>query len=278
MEIISVLNQNYHLQGFSSDKERNYMHWSFTDSLVKTNINGTMIAQVHISGGHLGDVDYYDGKIYASYLGNALPGHAWDDWTSFYIYVFDASDLRLIDKIRLVECERYNDIAGQKNDTRGFLAIDGVAFGKDPETGERKMHVACAVMTDERFPNQIVLQYNLDGIYEKEFYINTGNTVFGIQNLDYDDETGHFWFTTYNAEKPFQAKNTLYKIDSDLKTILEQYPYSTPYGFECLGGGKYYASAQSGVNGKRNGFAYLCDQSFFSNPKNEKEINDFIKV
>lgn len=276
MKFISVLNQNYHLQGFSCDDEKRYMYWSFTDSLVKTNIEGTMISQVHINNGHLGDVDYYDGKIYASYLGNALPGKAWDDWSSFYLYVFDASDLRLIDKIRLVECEKYKEIAGQENDKRGFCAVDGVAIGRDLESGERKIYVACALVTDERYSNQIILQLNLDGNYEKEFYINTGNTVYGIQNLDFDEETCHFWFTTYGSEKPFQSKNTLFKIDRDLKTILAQYPYSTPYGFACLGEGKYFASAQSGVNGRRSGTAYLCDENIFTSQKTEKEINDFI--
>ncbi len=111
-------------------------------------------------------------------------------------------------------------------------------------------------------------QYSLD--------IRTGNTVYGIQNLDYDEETGHYWFTTYNAEKPFQAKDTLYCVDRDLKTILAQYRFSTPYGFDCIGGGKYHASLQSGVNGKRNGYAYLCDEEFFKNSKPEREINDFV--
>ena len=276
MKSISVLNQNCHLQGFSTDNEKKYIYWSFTDSLVKTNIAGTMISQVHIGNGHLGDVDYYNGKIYVSFLGDALPGKAWDDWTSFYIYVFDATDLKLIDKIRLSECEKYKEIAGQENDTRGFSGVDGVAIGRDPESGERKIHIACALITDERYANQIILQLSLDGNYEKEFYINTGNTVYGIQNLDYDEEAGHFWFTTYGSSKPFQAKNTLFKIDSDLKTILAQHPYSTPYGFDCLGEGKYFASAQAGVNGKRSGTAYLCEESIFTNPKTEKEIAEFI--
>lgn len=166
-------------------------------------------------------------------------------------------------------------MVGKPEDTRGFRGVDGIAFGKDADTGERKMQIACALITNERFTNQIILQYGLDGKYEREYTIRTGNTVNGIQNLDYDAEVGHYWFTTYNSEKPFQAKDTLYRVDRDLKIILAQYHFSTPYGFDCLGDGKYYASLQSGVNGKRNGFAYLCDEDFFKNSKSEKEINDF---
>lgn len=104
--------------------------------------------QAEVFGGHLGDIDYYDGKIYGSYLGNALPGHAWDDWTCFKIYVFDASDLRVLNVINMDICDEYKRISGTPADTRGFSGIDGVAFGGNPGTGAQKMFVACA--TDHR--------------------------------------------------------------------------------------------------------------------------------
>jgi hypothetical protein len=56
------------MQGFTSDDKREYLFWSFTDSLVKTNANGTMICQIHVGGGHFGGLDWHDGKIYVSYM------------------------------------------------------------------------------------------------------------------------------------------------------------------------------------------------------------------
>ena len=147
LEHIKVVNQNYHMQGFTSGG--GFVYFSFTDSLVKTTPAGTVKCQAEVFGGHLGDIDYYGGKIYGSYLGNALPGHAWDDWTCFKIYVFDASDLRVLNVINMDICDEYKRISGTPADTRGFSGIDGVAFGREPGTGAQKMFVACAMITGE---------------------------------------------------------------------------------------------------------------------------------
>ena len=58
MKYCEVLHQNLHMQGFTTDGE--HMYWSFTDSLVKTTKNGTVLVQVRIPAGHLGDIDYYN--------------------------------------------------------------------------------------------------------------------------------------------------------------------------------------------------------------------------
>ena len=70
MKHTEVLHQNLHMQGFSTDGEN--MYWSFTDSLVKTKKSGLMLRQVPIPAGHLGDIVYYNGKIYGTVLGNSL--------------------------------------------------------------------------------------------------------------------------------------------------------------------------------------------------------------
>lgn len=275
MKHLCVEHQNYHLQGFSSGG--GYMYWSFTDSLVKTTLNGTMRAQVQIYGGHLGDCDYHDGKIYASYMKNALPGHEWGDWEGFCIYVFDAVDLHIIDIYDLKICDEYKKMAGKDGDVRGFRGIDGVTFAPDPVTGETKMFVACAVITGEKYSSQIILQLTTDGVYETEYYVPTGNTVFGIQNLDYDSDAHEFWFSTYGGPEPYMPKETLFCVSGDFKRILRKYQFSTPYGIDCLGGGEFYASIQYGVNGDRGGLAYLCSESFFDIQKTEQEVEDYVR-
>lgn len=270
MEYVEVVNQNLHMQGFS--KGEGFMYWSFTDSIVKTTMNGTVKCQAEIHGGHLGDIDYYDGRVYGSYLGNALPGHAWEDWTGFKIYVFDADDLRVINIINLDICDYYKSITCTPEDTRGFQGIDGVTIAPDPKTGEMRLFVACALYTGEKYANQIILQFTLDGKYETEYHIPTGNTVYGIQNLDYDAENKEFWFTTYGPSQPYQPKELLYCISSDLSEIKRKYVYSTPYGIDCLGKEGFYASVQYGKNGKRGGIAFKCEEAFFTTPKTEQEI------
>lgn len=270
MNYVEVVNQNQHMQGFSNGN--GFMYWSFTDSLVKTTMNGTVKCQVQIHGGHLGDIDYHNGKIYGSYLKNSLPGHAWEDWTGFKIYVFNADDLQVENVINLDICDYYKSITCTEEDTRGFQGIDGVAIAPDPKTGEDKMFVACALYTGEKYKNQIILQFDLDGRYETEYHIPTGNTVFGIQNLDYDAENKEFWFTTYGPSQPYQPKELLFCISGDLSEIKRKYCFSTPYGIDCLGKEGFFASVQYGKNGKRGGIAYRCEESFFETPKTEAQL------
>lgn len=266
-----ALHQNWHLQGFTSDPERKYLYWSFTDSVVKTTFASTMIAQVHVSGGHLGDIDYHNGKLYASFLGEPMPGHVWDDWSSFKIYVFDAETLQLERIIPLPICDQLKAQAGKPGDEYGFNAIDGVTFGADLD-GNEKMFAACALRDGEQYRHQILLQLSLNGEYERMHLIETGNTVFGIQNLDYDATTGEFWFSTYSASKPYQPQETLYCIAPDLKTVRESFCYSSPYGFECQGNGQYLASLQAGKNANRSGYAYPREKKDFLQPLSEQQM------
>jgi len=148
--------------------------------------------------------------------------------------------------------------------------VDGVTVAPDPVTGEAKLFVACALDTDERFTDQIFLQFTLEGEYETEYRIPTGNTVFGIQNLDYDWEKREFWFSTYGPERDFQPKETLYCVSGDLTKVLRKYAYSSPYGIECLGNEGFFASVQFGVNGNRGGIAYSCPEEQFRLPAAEK--------
>lgn len=258
------------MQGFTLGE--GFMYWSFTDCIIKTDLDGNVICGTDIIGGHLGDCDYRNGKIYASYLKNSLPGHPWEDWTGFKIYVFDASDLTVLNIINLDICDYYKSITCTDNDTRGFQGIDGVTIAPDTADGREKLFVACALYTGERYSNQIILRFDLDGKYETEYHIPTGNTVYGIQNLDYDWHDKEFWFTTYGAAYPYQPAEVLYCLSDDLKTIKQSYRYSTPYGIECLGNGEFYASLDYGENGNKSGIAYRCTQSQFREPKSFTEI------
>ncbi len=274
MENIEVVHQYAHMQGFTSSKEN--MYWSFTTALAKTTLTGTMKAQVEVHGGHLGDCDYHDGKIYASYLGNALPGHDWNDWTSFKLYVFDAEDLRVLDIINLDICDEYKRITCTPEDTRGFQAVDGVAIAPDPVTGEDRIFVACALYNGEKYSNQIILQFTMDGKYETEYHIPTGNTVFGIQNLDYDAENKEFWFSTYGASEPYQAKEMLFCVSHDFKEIKRKYHFATPYGIDCLGKEGFWASCHTGVRFDCGGVAYRCTEDLFKTPMNQNQVREML--
>jgi hypothetical protein len=121
----------------------------------------------------------------------------------------------------------------------------------------------------------MIVQMSLEGEYEKTHRFLTGNTVYGIQTLDYDWDTVSFWFTTYGAAAPDQDRETLYNV-SLTKGVISRYPYSSPYGLFCLGGGKFLASLHQGKTGNCSGYAYECEEELFQNRKGEHDIKDFI--
>ena len=139
MKYIEILHQTFHLQGFTTDGE--YMYWSSTDSIVKTTLGGTMMAQIHVDVGHTGDIDYYDGKLYVTVLGKAISKEK--EWSSFSVHVYDARDLSLIDILTLENCHEMYD-----KKENGFRGVDGITVGKDPETGEYALMVACLLRED----------------------------------------------------------------------------------------------------------------------------------
>ncbi len=260
MSVYEVLHQNYHLQGFTMSE--NHLFWSFTDSLVKTTVGNTVLAQVRIQGGHLGDIDYHDGCIYGTVLGDSLAGEPWGVWSSFHVYVFDAETLALKRTIRLDPCYRMFREPAQYG---GFNGVDGIAVVPDGS-----IWLACGLCEAEQYDRQQLLRISPWGeLLEIRSYL-TGNTPFGIQNLDYEADTDSFWFSTYVGEKPFQAKETLYCARGD--GIAGAWRFCSPYGFHCLGGGRYLASVQSGVNGNRQGYAYeIGADAFTCGPVTERD-------
>ncbi len=267
MQIYEVLHQNYHLQGFTADET--HLYWSFTDSLVKTTKNNTVIAQVPIRGGHLGDIDYHDGCIYGTVLGDSLAGEPWGVWSSFHVYVFDADTLVCKRTIRLDPCYRMFREPGTNG---GFNGVDGIALCPDGT-----MWLAGGLLSEPQYDRQQLLRVSQDGELLEIRSFQTGNTVFGIQNLDYEADTGRFWFSTYLREKPFQAKETLYCADEN--GIVGKWSFCSPYGFHCLGDGRYLASAQSGVNGNRRGYAYeIKAQMLACGPETEDDAMAMLQI
>lgn len=257
MKYTEVLHQNLHMQGFTTDGE--HMYWSFTDSLVKTKKTGLMLRQTLIPSGHLGDIVYHEGKIYGTVLGNSLRGLPFGIWTSFEIHVFDAGTLSLDRIIRLDDCYRMYE-----KKEYGFNGVDGITVLPATKDKPATLLVASALFDGEEYDSQMLLEYSFDGELLDKHFVKTGNTVFGIQNLTRDPETGNLWFSTYGGRYDYQNKNYLFCASPNYK-LLAQYNLCTPCGLEALGKGKFYLSVTAGVNGAQEGYAYETDINFIEN-------------
>jgi len=249
MRYIDVQNQNYHLQGFTADGE--YMYWSFTDSLVKTTMEGTVVRQVPcaVPGDHLGGIDWYGGRIYGAAMNSGKKTSA--------IHVYDADTLQTLAILPLAECD-----AEYLTEEDGFRGAGCITAGKDPGSGEDVLLVGSALRSAPEITCQVLHQYGFDGKRQKKHLVPTGVIHLGIQNIDRDPETGCYWMTGYDAEADYMNRETLYCVSPDLKRVLKKYCFCTPYGIHCMGSGRFLLSLQAGVNRHRIGYAYEADTAF----------------
>ncbi|MDY3302692.1 MAG: hypothetical protein SOW78_00195 [Clostridia bacterium] len=130
-----------------------------------------------------------------------------------------------------------DEVSGKKH-RYGCSGIDGVGlgpvFGFSPDS-ENKIMVAYGIYGDpERQDNdhQIILQYDrsIIDVYgqslnqslphhsgpkacEKRYFFYTGNTEFGVQNLEYDSFTGNWYLAVYAGKKPTFDNFNMFFID-----------------------------------------------------------------
>lgn len=119
----------------------------------------------------------------------------------------------------------------------GCSGIDGLSFGKIPGGADPKeyLFVCYGIYSDlERTDNdhQVLLCYDTAGWDafaaplsqtalhhqgpekpDRKFFVYTGNTTYGVQNLEYDPCTGHFLMAVYRGKKPAFSNHPLYVID-----------------------------------------------------------------
>lgn len=255
---IGISGLNQHMQGFTVDPTNKYMYWSFTDTLVKTDMNGKLLGKVSFTDGHLGDITFVDGKIYGTLLGGPKQGEAWDAWSGYYVVVYD----EYLTRLSKTSLERVADMAtGKQDNPYGVYAIDGIALGNNA-TGEKSLFIAGGTKIAKENTKQVIFEYSLSLEYKDQYVFETGNTPYGIQNLAYDNKTSSLWFTTYGASESYQAKNTIYRIKSDFSGIDISSEFSTPYGLVCLGHGIYLVSADGTEDdGSKVGYAFVAELS-----------------
>jgi len=125
--------------------------------------------------------------------------------------------------------------------------IDGIAFGPAPGSSnpEKKyLYVAYGIYGDtDRTDNnhQVLLQYNISNWNKygqklsqnqlhhsgpakpmEKYFVKTGNTRYGIQNLAYDNYTGNFFAAVYRGAKSQFPNYDLFVIDAHQKPVNDQ--------------------------------------------------------
>lgn len=242
----------FHVQSVAIDQERGFVYFSYTDKLVKTDLEGNFLGSVTGLVGHLGDIDFdpETNKIYGSLefkqdaIGKGISktlGVENQNNTGFYIAIFDASkitspnihaeDEDILKTVFLKEVVKDHldtvKVNGKKYPYRfASSGIDGTtlapAIGKD-KNSKKFLYVAYGIYGDttrDDNDHQVILQYDIsdwdkyeETLYQEnlhqsgpekpreKYFVKTGNTTYGIQNLAYDEHTGNLFAAVYKGKK-----------------------------------------------------------------------------
>lgn len=207
------------------------------------------IAYNYDDGRVYGTLEYKDdeiGKGIANSTGKAVSRNA------FYIACFDVEK---IDRVGM-DAEKdgvmttvfmnevYKDFSSEGH-VYGSAGMDGTTFAPAPGEKDGKMYiyVAYGIYNDvNRDDNdyQIVVRYdtsdwdkyaqplNQENIHtsgpekpESKYFIYTGNTTYGVQNLEYDPATGYLFAAVYRGSKPQFPNYSMYVFDRTVKATVK---------------------------------------------------------
>ncbi len=282
-----------HVQGIAYDSKEGCFYCSFTTAFYKVSADGRVLSGIEDIHGHLGALtfDETSRKVYASLeckddeigrnisKGMGKDGYARDE-SRFYIAEIDV-DRMTMETFELPEV-REDYLAGRF----ACSGIDGVSIA--PRFGRKNgkpeyLYVAYGIYGDTgRTDNDynIILCYR-PGKYKKplrKYFVHTGNTTYGVQNLCYDSFSGRLYMAVYRGKKEMYPNYALFALDIGQKPVkgrLEGVPYETgkvlmlnsftgwhqnlgSTGICSMGDGFFYI----GANGKDNG-RQVCDFTLY---------------
>lgn len=195
-----------HLQGICVDNEA--IFWSFTDRLVKTDHDGTMIKNVRVADHH-GDLCCRDGKLFVAVnLGkfNDPAGQA-DSW----VYIYDAATLAELAKHQVSEVVYGAGGIGTRDGR--FFVVGGLPSG-----------------INENY----VYEYDDELKFIKKHTLNSGWTRLGIQTATFAQD--RWWFGCYGNPK------ILLIADANF-TIQGKYPFDCSLGIAAATHGHLWSAS-----------------------------------
>lgn len=190
-----------HLQGVCTDEKA--IFWSFTTTLVKTDMEGKVLKKIPVANHH-GDLCFHDRKLYVAVnLGkfNDPEGNA-DSW----IYVYDAETL--IELARHETQEVFHGAGGIGYRDGQFFVVGGLPDG-----------------VDENY----VYAYDSDFKFLKKHVIKSGHTHLGIQTATFAHD--RWWFGCYGDPKILLVTDTGFRVKG-------RYEIDCSLGIEGLSGGR----------------------------------------
>jgi hypothetical protein len=242
-----------HVQGIAVDVRGGYIYYSFTNLLAKYDFKGNLVGTLVGWTGHLGDLDFnsHDGKVYGSleYKRDASFYIAVIDVAQLDRVGMQASRTDIFRTVYLPEVAadyaadldgdgKVADEPASLDHRYGCSGIDGISFGPafGSTDGPSLLTVAYGIYGNaKRTDNdhQVLLQYNVSDwsryvspLVESsphhlgpaslagKYFVRTGNTRFGVQNLAYDEVLQRWFMGVYQGDKPSFPNYLLFAVDA----------------------------------------------------------------
>lgn len=310
-----------HVQGIAVDAQGGYVYYSFTSLLAKYDFSGKLVGTLVGWTGHLGDLDFNpaDGRVYGSleYKEDKAFYIAMIDVNRLDRVGMEASRTGIFRTVHLPEVAADyvadmdgdgkfdGNMAGTRDHRYGCSGIDGVAFGPafGRIDGPRYLTVAYGIYSNtERADNdhQVLLQYDIGdwdnyakplteldphrsgpGTPKGKYFVRTGNTSYGVQNLSYDETLRRWFMGVYPGKKTSFPNYSLFAVDArtqpvmshligvpsvggweqgqllaladdglrDTSTGVRGWHQKADVGFQPVGRGLFYLSTDSGTKG-----------------------------
>ena len=289
---IRIEGDRFHVQGIAYDADKEVIYSSFTTSFLKNGTDGELIGAATGISGHLGDMvfDTKTRKAYASleYKNDAIGSHISKGTGTAEVrqsrfYVAEIS-VDMIDSLETPfeevavlhsideAADDYSatvDLDGMSVEHRyGCSGIDGItiapAFGKG---GKGKyLYVAYGIYGDTgRCDNDynILLCYDLKDLSRPlhKYFIHTGNTSYGVQNLAYDSFTDRMYLAVYKGKKEEYPNYSLFALDMRQEPFCEPL-VNVPYQSEAVeqlsvSEGWHFNLGSTGLNPLCDGHYYI---------------------
>ena len=195
----------HHLQGVCVDDTA--LFWSFTTTLVKTDLSGKLLKSIPVANHH-GDLCCQDGRLYVAVnLGkfNDPQGNA-DSW----VYVYDAATLQEVARHPVPEAIYGAGGIGYREGR--YFVVGGLPAG-----------------IDENY----VYEYDDAFRFVKRYVIPSGPTQLGIQTVTFAHD--RWWFGCYGTPKTLLLTNADFQLQG-------RYEFDCSLGIEALPGGRLLAA------------------------------------
>lgn len=221
---------------------------------IVASVTGLLAGGIYGGGAHLGDLAFRDGKVYGSLEYKAAEKFyvaVFDtsrmtemdmDYKTPGVMTALYMDEVVRDYVHDLSAGEHNNAPDSMGHRFGCSGIDGITFGPLPgdTSGKPYMLLAYGVYGNiARADNdyQVLLAFDPDtfdprpfdqnnphtvapAVYQKLF-VFTGNTTYGVQNLEYDRKTGDYWMIVYKGKKQGFINCPVYVIDGSKAPVLK---------------------------------------------------------